>query len=357
MVVSCIAIKLEPTVPKVITNCMIMMLMDYLEYFWDKFLWCLSCICYFLKKGLLTLSSICYLCLSYLSLMVCQFLCLVTGCFNNVISAIISPTSNHVDPAFSILITGRCGSGKSALINALLGETVVPERPGVHNKSRSSEILAFTSTNVHPVRVLVSTQLQHQDYNDEKQYKRDLKEKCGEVDLIIYCLKMTETRFTPGNPDEVAMEKLFNALGPDSLKKTIFALTFANNAAAMLETETFQRNATDQWPKIITDTLNKVTRVTSDVEVVPVGYYKEPSLPTCQNWLEHMWCQCLEVMPEPSQAMMAANNKKRFRLQSEGTSAVPRSPSSAPIVFSSQQSLDKYCLLATQDADNFKKLA
>ena len=347
------AYKARITVPKAITNCMIMMLMDYLEYFWDKFLCGLSWICSYLGYFLLNLPSICYLCLSYLFRIFCQFL---IGCFNNLISA-IAPTSNHVDPAFSILITGRCGSGKSALINALLGESVVPERSGVRNKSRSSEILAFTSTNVHPVRVLVSTQLQHQDYNDEKQYKRDLKEKCGEVDLIIYCLKMTETRFTPGNPDEVAMEKLFKALGPDSLKKTVFALTFANNAAAILETETFQRNATDQWPKIITDTLKKVTTVTSAIKVVPVGYYREPSLPTCRNWLEGMWCQCLEVMPEPSQAMMAANNKKRFRLQTEGTSVVPRSPSSAPIVFSSQQSFDKYCLLATQDTDSSKKLA
>ena len=186
---------------------------------------------------------------------------------------------------------------------------MVPERPGVHARSRSREITPYdTEMSFYPVRVWVSAQLQHLDYADEEQYKRDLKTKCGEVDLIIYCLKMTETRFTPGNPDEVAMEKLFEALGPDSLKKTVFALTFANNAARIMETEIFRENAINQWPKIITDTLKKVTTVTSEIKVVPVGYYKEPSLPTCQNWLEPMWYQCLEVMPHESKSKMA---KKR----------------------------------------------
>ena len=90
---------------------------------------------------------------------------------------------------------------------------------------------------------------------------------------------MTDTRFTTGNPDEVSMGKLFKALGPDSLKKTVFALTFANNAAAILETEAFQRNTTEQWPKIIAKILAAVTKVTSAIRVVPVGYYKE-SIPS-----------------------------------------------------------------------------
>ena len=250
----------------------------------------------------------------------------------------------------SILLSGRCGSGKSALINALLGESVVSERPGVHDKSRSNEITSYnTKMSFHPVQVWVSTQLQHQDYADEEKYKKDLKAKCGKVDLIIYCLKMTETRFTPGNPDAVAMEKLFKALGPDSLKKTVFAMTFANNAAAIMETEVFRRNATEQWPKIITDALKKVKKNPA-IRVVPVGFYKEPSLPTCQNWLEPMWCQCLEVMPEPSQAMMAANAKKnkRLKIYNGGKQVKPKNPASVQIVFDNQEKFEKYERLADQ---------
>jgi len=58
----------------------------------------------------------------------------------------------------------------------------------------------------------MSTQLQHGDYEDEGQYKQDLKMKCGKVALIINCLNKTETKFTPVNADEVAMGKLYEAL-------------------------------------------------------------------------------------------------------------------------------------------------
>ena len=248
-------------------------------------------------------------------------------------------------PAINILISGRSGSGKSALINALLGEAVVPERPGVHDKSRSSEIMSYDTTNsLHPVRVWVSTQLQHLDYVNEEQYKKELKEICEEVNLIIYCIKMTEARFTPGNPDDVAMEEL---LGPDSLKKTVFALTFANNAASILDDkQLFHENATVQWPEILTSTLNKETIVTPIV--VPVGYYKEPSLPTCQNWLQPMWCKCLEVMDGPKRKMVEnAKNSKRLQIW-KGKQIKPKNPVSLPIVFDSQDELDKYDSFADQ---------
>jgi len=60
-------------------------------------------------------------------------------------SPITAQPQSRTSPVLSILITGRCWCGKSALINALLGETVVPERPGVHDKSRSSVIKYYDS--------------------------------------------------------------------------------------------------------------------------------------------------------------------------------------------------------------------
>ena len=90
---------------------------------------------------------------------------------------------------------------------------MVPERRGTHNKSRSSDIMSFNITKaLNPVRVWVPTQLQHLDYRDERHHLGDLTTKCEEVDLIIYCLKMTETWLTSGDSDEVAMGKLFKAL-------------------------------------------------------------------------------------------------------------------------------------------------
>ena len=260
------------------------------------------------------------------------------------------------DGSLQILITGRCGSGKSALINALLGDYIVPERIGVYNSSRSKNVSAFDSKptkvpNVPvQVRVWVSTQLQHRDYKVEEEYLKNLKSRCESVDLIIYCLKMTETRFTPGNPDAVAMEKLYKALGAESLKKTIFALTFANNSASTLETSVFERNATEQWPHIIKTTLKEFPDC-SEIKVVPVGYYKEMKLSTTNtydNWLESVWCKSLELMSEEAQQKMAAYNRRRFFVQKDGEKLKASSPGSTPLGFSSQKKLEKYSDLASK---------
>ena len=251
--------------------------------------------------------------------------------------------------SLQILITGRCGSGKSALINALLGEHIVPERIGVFNTSRSKDVSAFDNkpTNVPvQVRVWVSTQLQHHDYEVEEEYLKNLKSRCEHVDLIIYCLKMTETRFTPRNPDAVAMEKLYEALGAESLKKTIFALTFANNSADILDKEVYERNATEQWPRIIKATLTESSD--HSVQVMPVGYYKEMKLSSCSNWLESVWCKSLELMSEEAQQKMAAHNRKRF---SVGEIVKASNPGSTPLVFSTKEKLEKYSDLA----DKIKK--
>ena len=250
---------------------------------------------------------------------------------------------DNPEKSLQIHISGTCGSGKSALINALLGDHIVPERKGVYNVSRSKDILAFNNKRRMqvPVRVWLSTQLQHQDFEKEEQYLKDLKIKCKDVDLIIYCIKMTETRFTPGNPDEVAIGKLFKALGPDSLKKAVFAMTFANNVASNLDKEHYKIN-TMQWQEIIKNTLEKLFRIRSQVEVIPVGYYKEMDLPTCKNWLESIWCKSLELMTEKAQQKMAANNENRFMLHTVEKKVSAPNPGSTPLVFSNPEMLDKF---------------
>ena len=249
--------------------------------------------------------------------------------------------------SLQILITGRCGSGKSTLINALLGDHTVPERIGVRSVSRSKDILAFNNKNFMPVpvQVWVSTHLQHHDFKNEEKYLEDLKRKCGNVDLIIYCLKMTETVFLRGNPDAVAMGKMYKTLGVESLKKTIFALTFANICASTLDKAEYKEIAAEQWLQIIKDTLNEFPDC-SQVEVVPVGHHKEMELPTCDNWLESVWCKSLDLMSEEAQQKMAANNRRRFFVQKEGEKIIATNPGSTPLVFSSKEKFDKYCELA-----------
>ena len=104
------------------------------------------------------------------------------------------------------------------------------------------------------------------------------------------------------------MGKRFKALGPDSLKTTVFTLTLINDAPPILRTETFQRNSAEWCLERITNVLEKVIRVAFAIRVVPVGYRNEPTpSSTSQQWLKLLQSQCLEVMPRKSAEKMAAN--------------------------------------------------
>ena len=135
-------------------------------------------------------------------------------------------------PSINVLITGRSGTSKSILINGIFGREVIQERHGVVSTARSSSLEFYNSTiDGIQVNVWVSSQLQDSSATDEQQYLEDLKAQCSNVDLVLYCVKMTETRFTPGNPDDVAITKISQALGNRVWEKAIFVLTYANLAA------------------------------------------------------------------------------------------------------------------------------
>ncbi len=129
--------------------------------------------------------------------------------------------SAHQYPSMDVLITGRSGTSKSILVNGIFGKEVVKERHGVVNVARSSAIDLYShSIDGVQVNVLVSSRFQDGDVTNEAEYLQELNKLCSGVDLILYCLKMTETRFVLGNPDAQAMAKITQMLG--RLLKTHF---------------------------------------------------------------------------------------------------------------------------------------
>ncbi len=102
------------------------------------------------------------------------------------------------------------------------------ERHGIVNVARSSAIDLYShSIDGVQVNVWVSSRLQDEDVTNEAEYLQELNKLCSGVDLILYCLKMTETRFVPGNPDahDQAMDKITQTLGYKCWEKAIFVLT------------------------------------------------------------------------------------------------------------------------------------
>ncbi len=76
------------------------------------------------------------------------------------------------------------------------------------------------------VEVWISSSLQD-EVADEKIYLPHLKKMCDDVvtvvDLILYCIKMSESRFVKGNPDAQAITKLNRTLGVECWKRRQFS--------------------------------------------------------------------------------------------------------------------------------------
>ena len=226
-----------------------------------------------------------------------------------------------------ILISGKSGTSKSVVINGLVGRQLIPERKGVVCKPRSDK-LEYYSCHLerNEVRVWSSPHLQDEDRRiNIDEYCEEMKRSCSNVDLIIYCLNMTETRFLPGNPDIKAMIRLTNLFGESCWRKTVFVMTFANLAAA----STFSaeegdsdemnviafKNGLFAWQKVIRDALINEAQVQQEVniKVVPAGHYSRPSLPDRESWLADLFLECISTMPEDAQEAMIKGNLSRLQ--------------------------------------------
>ena len=213
-------------------------------------------------------------------------------------------------PTLKILITGRSGSSKSVLVNGLLGDTTVKERHGVITMSRENHLRMYSKyLEGYELTLLITSSLQ--DGSNEEDVLQQLKKECSNVDIILYCIKMTETRFTPDNPDAIAIQKITEALGSECWKKAIFVLTYANNLAETICGISDAANVSDEnklvflgsierWKEVLKQTLNAKTNLSTedtDLKAVPVGHYLNPHLPGVDHWISGLWSECAKLAP------------------------------------------------------------
>ena len=134
----------------------------------------------------------------------------------------------YISTDVNILVIGRTGQGKSALINSLieLGKKIAPE--GSKSAGCTTTSQSYTYPNIIPgvnVTIIDSPGLQDTQKKEHK-YIQEMKNECNEISLVLYCMKMTEHRFT--NDDAVAIKKLHQVFGQKFWERVVFVLTFAN---------------------------------------------------------------------------------------------------------------------------------
>ncbi len=139
--------------------------------------------------------------------------------------------------SISVFVSGKTGVGKSTLVNALLGEKgeKVAKEGGTLDPE-TSEVEPFTE-HIQGMEVTVwdSPGLQDGTENEDK-YLEDIKSKCnGEIDLLLYCISMNDSRFVSGSRDIKSMNKLTTALGPEIWENAVVILTRANTEIRLMK--------------------------------------------------------------------------------------------------------------------------
>ena len=225
-----------------------------------------------------------------------------------------------------ILITGRTGAGKSALVNSIVGEYVAEEGDSPYGQTTDVTIY---EKNIEDVTVTIYDSPGLQDgirKNLEEAYLKDLEEKCKEVDLILYCIRMND-KMRPSEYD--AIVKLSRAFGMDKFwQNTLFVLTFANEISlpknqSSASLPDYFKQRMSEWEGILQKALTEKAEITvkiaENVPVVPAGYFDEPFLPGTNSdyWLSRLWWQCLFRTGDGAKPILLKINRERLRTSKE----------------------------------------
>ena len=244
---------------------------------------------------------------------------------------IIESKSKHIE----ILVTGRTGAGKSTLVNGLCGSPAVPAKPktdqahSLKPETMSIEKHSFTTSEGYEIVVWDSPGLQDGTGN-EAQYLAEMKEKCSNVDIVIYCITTAATRceLAPGQKDYTAIQKLTSTFGVEWWKNSVFVLTFANTLESMQKAQTKDPNDREkkfndsiaEWEDKIREAINTAgipPEIADKIPIETAGYIKKPHLPGRQYWHSHLWFVFAKRMKKESQPVLVKLNANRIKTISD----------------------------------------
>ena len=225
--------------------------------------------------------------------------------------------------SLDIMIIGKTGSGKTALINGLIGRKLGEEGEVLTGMTARVEAKEF-SLNGMVAKIWDTPGLQD-GTDEEDRYLDEMKKYCSNCNLYIYCVNMSQKRLD--SADITVMTKLTNTFGKDWWKKVLFVLTFANSIEGYCPLGCDKSEYFDERVKMWHDTLAEKLvalgveqKIAESIVVVPTGYRKplvqnpDPwALPGISNWFHNFWYKCAEVMDEKGLPVLVAFSHHRLK--------------------------------------------
>ncbi len=236
--------------------------------------------------------------------------------------------------SLTIVATGSIGSGKSALVNALVGspvaresgETLDPQTDQLKSYTATKRGIDITIWDAPGLAIVLSLE-------ELEKYVQEMEQEIKEVDLLLYCTNMDDHRLRPGDTQTICV--LTKAFGASIWRNAVFVLTFANvvqvpRSKSPMVIEVYFEEKFAQWKDELQEavrTLDVPNEIATGIPVVPAGYYNEPTLPNRSDWLSDFWHICFGTIKEVAQPALLEANLESLRAAEE----IQRSHSDSPI--------------------------
>ena len=228
-----------------------------------------------------------------------------------------------------ILITGRTGAGKSTLVNGLVGEDVAEEGHNLCATTKNVTGYKLTTKEGFEIVVWDSPGLQDGSGNEEE-YLAEMKERCSNVDIVIYCIKLdTRDQLRDTQNDFSAIMKLTNIFGPQWWEHSIFVMTFANQLESRLKAKLSQIFVVEKFKYKIKSWKNKIhealssagvpQEIVSRIPVEAAGCVEKPHLPGQEYWFSILWFMIAHRTKRQTQPVLVKLNASRFKTTAAAT--------------------------------------
>ena len=222
-------------------------------------------------------------------------------------------------PIFGILVIGETGTGKSTLINNLLGKEVAPV-----GHSMKSETLRLTPHEVAvegvPVVVYDTPGLDDANGKDEEKHLEDMKSllERRKIHLVIYCFKMTETRMRRGL---IRTFKEYNKIGVP-WEQTVITLTFADKEEDTTNYRFSQMQ--EQVKETLTEEVKVKPSSVEKLKICPTAKFPNEALPTGRPWYVPFWLDVVEVLVPAALAKFLIIHEDNIRMRGMSASVQHR---------------------------------
>lgn len=206
---------------------------------------------------------------------------------------------------FGIMVVGETGTGKSSLINNLLGQDVAEEGDGVDSKTGG--VLTYDKT-VHDIPVVIydTPGLGDSDGGKDAQHIKAIEDalKSKNIQLVIYCQKLSENRM---RRSLIRTFQQYHAIGVD-WTRTVIALTFADSLPisgvqrkkeGFNEGEHFNQKLTEwqnRLQRTLTEEVGLKKEVVEGITIRPTSAFADDELPNGEGWYIPMWLNVLEIL-------------------------------------------------------------